>query len=52
MPKDIEKGMKAGFDAYLTKPINIKEFYSILEHYIVTQATNNNNEVTGSSKLH
>ena len=24
MPKDIEKGMEAGFDDYITKPINIQ----------------------------
>ena len=25
MPKDIEKGKKAGFDGYITKPVNVKE---------------------------
>ncbi len=26
MPRDIEKGMDAGFFSYLTKPIRVKEF--------------------------
>lgn len=31
MPRDIEKGMEAGFFRYLTKPINIFEFMSALD---------------------
>ncbi|MEE4241420.1 MAG: response regulator [Desulfopila sp.] len=31
MPEDIEKGLQAGFSAYLTKPINIKDFYNLLD---------------------
>jgi CheY-like chemotaxis protein/two-component sensor histidine kinase len=31
MPRDIEKGMQAGFFRYLTKPIKIKEFTETLE---------------------
>jgi signal transduction histidine kinase/ActR/RegA family two-component response regulator len=31
MPYDIEKGMKAGFLRYLTKPIKIDEFYETLD---------------------
>jgi len=31
MPKDIEKGLAAGFDEYLTKPINIVELFEIIE---------------------
>lgn len=31
MPKDIEKGREAGFDDYITKPINIKELLSVVE---------------------
>ena len=30
MPRDIEKGLEAGFYRYLTKPINIKEFMDTL----------------------
>lgn len=28
MPKDLEAGTQAGFDAYLTKPINLKEVFA------------------------
>ena len=31
MPKDIEKGKKAGFDGYITKPINVKELLGKVE---------------------
>jgi PAS domain S-box-containing protein len=31
MPRDIEKGLQAGFFRYLTKPININEFMNALE---------------------
>jgi len=31
MPRDIEKGLEAGFFRYLTKPIKIKEFMETLE---------------------
>jgi PAS domain S-box-containing protein len=31
MPRDIEKGLQAGFFRYLTKPININEFMSALD---------------------
>ena len=30
MPRDIEKGLKAGFFRYLTKPINVDEFMGTL----------------------
>jgi PAS domain S-box-containing protein len=30
MPRDIEKGLEAGFFRYLTKPINVKEFMNTL----------------------
>ena len=26
LPKDIEAGLKAGFEAYITKPIKVSEF--------------------------
>jgi CheY-like chemotaxis protein len=31
MPRDVEKGMQAGFFQYLTKPIKINEFMDTLE---------------------
>ena len=31
MPRDIEKGLEAGFFRYLTKPIKVKEFMDILD---------------------
>ncbi|MDH5371207.1 MAG: response regulator [Gammaproteobacteria bacterium] len=34
MSKDIEKGKKAGFDGYITKPVNVKELLSLVESKI------------------
>jgi len=34
MPKDIERGKAAGFSDYLTKPINIEKFISMLNYYL------------------
>jgi CheY-like chemotaxis protein len=31
MPRDIEKGLEAGFFRYLTKPIKINEFMDALD---------------------
>jgi CheY-like chemotaxis protein len=31
MPRDIEKGLKAGFFRYLTKPIKVREFMDTLD---------------------
>jgi len=31
MPKDIDKGMRAGFDGYITKPINVKSFLDAVD---------------------
>lgn len=31
MPRDVEKGLEAGFFRYLTKPINIAEFMLALD---------------------
>ena len=31
MPRDIEKGIEAGFFSYLTKPIKVKEFMDALD---------------------
>jgi len=34
MPKDIEKGMKAGFDDYVTKPIDIKVLLQVIDKHL------------------
>lgn len=34
MPGDIEKGLKAGFDEYLTKPLDVDRFESVLDKFI------------------
>jgi CheY-like chemotaxis protein len=31
MPRDVEKGLEAGFFRYLTKPIKINEFINTLD---------------------
>jgi CheY-like chemotaxis protein len=31
MPRDIKKGLKAGFFGYITKPINVNEFMDALD---------------------
>jgi CheY-like chemotaxis protein len=39
MPRDIEKGLEAGFYRYLTKPINVNEFMSTLDMALKFAAT-------------
>ena len=34
MPREIERGQKAGFSAYLTKPLDIAKFLSLLDHHL------------------
>ncbi len=31
LPEDIARGIEAGFDAYLTKPLGVSEFYSLID---------------------
>lgn len=31
LPEDVERGLKAGFSGYLTKPVDIKKFYELLD---------------------
>jgi CheY-like chemotaxis protein len=38
MPRDIEKGMEAGFYRYLTKPIKIAEFMEALDEGLAPAA--------------
>ena len=35
MPRDIEKGLEAGFLSYLTKPIKVAEFMDALDQALV-----------------
>jgi CheY-like chemotaxis protein len=42
MPRDIERGLEAGFFRYLTKPIKVKEFMETLDaalEFAETEAT-------------
>jgi len=32
MPRDIKRGMDAGFNDYLTKPLNMTHFFDVLDH--------------------
>ena len=41
MPSDIIKGQEAGFDKYITKPINIKELLSSVEDALKNAESNN-----------
>lgn len=36
MPRDIEKGLAAGFFRYLTKPIRLNEFMDAMDHALAT----------------
>ena len=36
MPDDIRKGVAAGFDEYLTKPLDVPNFLSILDKVLAT----------------
>lgn len=36
---DIEKGLKMGFDDYLTKPVNIQKLFAVLDTYLKNQDT-------------
>ncbi len=36
MPDDIEKGMAAGFDDYITKPIDVKQLLSAVENVLMS----------------
>ncbi|MDH5184324.1 MAG: PAS domain S-box protein [Gammaproteobacteria bacterium] len=35
---DIQYGLHAGFDDYLTKPLDIQEFYSVVDRYLATSS--------------
>jgi len=40
MPSDIEKGMQAGFDNYIVKPINVDNFYAAIDEVLPFDASN------------
>ncbi len=48
MPRDIEKGLEAGFFRYLTKPIRVNEFMDTLD--LALQAAHDPPGVTGGSE--
>jgi len=35
MPKDVKKGLEAGFDDYITKPIDIKVLLKLVDDYLL-----------------
>ena len=37
MAEDLKRGEEAGFNGYLTKPINVKEFFGVLEQQLKAQ---------------
>lgn len=34
MPRDIEQGIAAGFNDYVTKPIQVNNFLQLIDHYV------------------
>jgi CheY-like chemotaxis protein len=49
IPRDIEKGLEAGFFRYLTKPINVAEFMDALDvalHYAAGNGSAGESEAT------
>ena len=34
MPRDIERGMAAGFNEYLTKPLDVPHFYDVIDRIL------------------
>jgi CheY-like chemotaxis protein len=45
MPRDIEKGLEAGFFRYLTKPIKVNEFMNALDDALEFSETSLDNEL-------
>ena len=46
MPRDLERGRAAGFADYLSKPIDIKHFYAMLDHWLGEAAGAENRELS------
>ncbi|HKJ64015.1 MAG TPA: response regulator [Desulfopila sp.] len=34
LPEDVARGIEAGFDAYLTKPLGVSDFYSLIDRML------------------
>ena len=50
IPRDIEKGLEAGFFRYLTKPIRVREFMDALDVALHHAAANGMLEATEPGK--
>ena len=50
MPRDIEKGLAAGFFRYLTKPIKVNEFINALDEALTVSKMGLADEFTGNPK--
>ena len=44
---DIEKGLKAGFKTYLTKPINVREVITAIQNFLALQQDNDERKSAG-----
>jgi hypothetical protein len=44
MPKDIERGMAAGFCEYLTKPLDVVTFHKVVDTYLATSTFTDSNQ--------
>jgi CheY-like chemotaxis protein len=38
MPRDIERGLAAGFSAYLTKPLDVPRFFEVVDTFLARPA--------------
>ncbi len=36
LPEDVAKGLEAGFDGYLTKPLGVSDFYSLIDRMLAS----------------
>jgi hypothetical protein len=34
MPRDLDEGRAAGFDDYLTKPLDLERFFQVVDHHL------------------
>jgi PAS domain S-box-containing protein len=46
MPRDIERGHATSFADYLSKPIDLKHFYAVLDHWLGDSAVDANRETS------